>query len=436
MTRLRILLMLILGALSTRCAPVRAQAGGASPPLAQSEEKPSAEKPADSKPRDLKLDEFHPRSMLNVKQHDLRQAKFPVVDVHVHPKFRLRNSPERLDDFVKVMDAQNIAVCVSLDGGMGPAFEEHKKFLWTKYHDRFVIFANIDWRGDGKEDDYATWDCQRPDFARRMAAELARLKKEGASGLKVFKNLGLVYRNPDSSLIAVDDPRWYPIWEACGTLGLPVLMHTADPQAFFQPTDEKNERWEELKRHPDWSFHGEGYPSYDEIMAQFIHVVEQFPQTIFIGAHVASSAEDLNQVQQWLGKYSNLYVDIAARIAELGRQPYTARGFCTAYAGRILFATDGPRVPERLGYHWRFLETYDEYFPYSENEFPPQGFWRIYGVGLPDDVLKKVYYENAERLIPGVRERYEAYVKRQAGVTPHSVNTSGVKATPTAGKSR
>jgi predicted TIM-barrel fold metal-dependent hydrolase len=241
------------------------------------------------------------------------------------------------------------------------------------------------------------------------------LKGKDASGLKVFKSLGLGYRNPDGSLIQVDDPRWDAIWTACGELGLPVLIHTADPKAFFLPIDETNERWEELKRHPEWSFYGEGFPAYEEVIRQFLNVVERHPHTTFIGAHVASSAEDLASVERWLDKYPNLNVDIAARIAELGRQPYTARKFFVKYADRILFGTDGPRVAERLGYHWRFLESLDEYFPYAENAFPPQGFWRIYGVGLPDDVLRKVYYENAERLVPGVRERYEKYVERKDG---------------------
>ena len=359
------------------------------------------------------MDAFRPRPMLKVAEHPLTRAKFPVVDVHVHPRIRLHSSPKLLDDFVKLMDAQNIAVCVSLDGGLGTALEEHRDYLWANHRDRFVIFANIDWKGDGKPDDPATWDCQRPDFGRRMAAALAQAKEQGAVGLKVFKNLGLVYRNPDGSLIRVDDPRWDPIWQACGELGFPVLIHTADPKAFFLPIDATNERWEELKRHPDWSFHGPGYPSYDELLAQFIAIVKRHPQTTFIGAHVASSAEDLGQVGQWLDAYPNLNVDIAARIAELGRQPYTARAFFEHYADRILFATDGPRVAERLNYHWRFLETKDEYFPYAENDFPPQGFWRIYGLGLPDDVLRKVYYENAERLISGVRQRYEKFVARE-----------------------
>src|SRR5262249_19138692 len=150
-------------------------------------------------------------------------------------------------------------------------FLEHRKYLWQKHRDRFVLFANIDWRGSGKEDDPATWDCQREDFARRMALQLAGLKKEGASGLKVFKDFGLVYRNPDGSLIKVDDPRWAPIWDACGELGLPVLIHVADPPAFFLPIDETNERWEELKRHTDWSFYGKA--NRDELIAALVHIV-------------------------------------------------------------------------------------------------------------------------------------------------------------------
>jgi predicted TIM-barrel fold metal-dependent hydrolase len=363
----------------------------------------------------LRLDQFEPRSMLVVEEHLLTRAKFPVVDVHVHPRVRLRNSPEQLAGFVKQMDAQNIAVCVSLDGGLGEQLAEHRKFLWSGYRDRFVILANLDWQGDGKADDPASWDCQRPDFGRRMAEALADAKRQGASGLKIFKRLGLEFRNPDGSLMRVDDPRWDPIWEACGELGFPVLIHTADPKAFFLPIDARNERWEELQRHSDWSFHGAGFPSYEELLEQFIQVVKRHPKTRFIGAHVASSAEDLGQVGRWLDTYPNLYVDLAARIAELGRQPFTARKFCIKYSDRILFATDGPRVAERLNYHWRVLETEDEYFPYAEGAFPPQGFWRIYGLHLPDEVLRMIYYENAARLIPGVRERWEAYSKKAAG---------------------
>ena len=362
--------------------------------------------------RPLALERFRPRSMLRVPEHLLTRAKFPVIDVHTHPRFRLHGSVERLDAFVEVMDRQNIAVCVSLDGGLGERFEQHARYLWTKHRNRFLIFANIDWRGDGEPSDPATWDCHRPDFARRMAAALAEAKRMGASGLKLFKNFGLEYRNPDGSLIRIDDRRWDPIWEACGRLGLVVIIHTADPAAFFEPIDETNERWEELSRHPDWSFHRPGFPTREELLAARNRVIERHPNTRFLGAHMANNPEDLATVGRWLDRYPNLYVEIAARIGELGRQPYTARKFFLKYADRILFGTDGPRHPARLVLHWRFLETWDEYFPYAENAFPPQGFWRIYGLGLPDEVLRKIYYENAVRLIPGAAEALEAYRAR------------------------
>ena len=362
---------------------------------------------------DLPLADFHPKSMLRVEERLLKRARFPVVDVHVHPRIRLRQSPELIDAYVKLMDEQGIAVSVSLDGGLGQQFVEHRDILWKQHRGRWVIFANVDWRGTGDPKRPETWDCQRSDFGPRVARQLAEAKTAGASGLKVFKDLGLGYRNPDGSFIRVDDPRWDPIWQACGKLGLPVLIHTADPKAFFLPVDATNERYEELARHPEWSFAGPGFPKYDDLVKQFLAIVARHPQTTFIGAHVASSAEDLGAVGQWLDQYPNLNVDMAARIGELGRQPRTARQFFEKHADRILFGTDGPRVAERLLYHWRLLETADEYFPYAENPFPPQGFWRIYGVALPGDALKQVYFENACRLIPGVKERYEVYITRK-----------------------
>lgn len=350
--------------------------------------------------------------MLKVPEHLLRRAKFPVVDVHVHP--RIRQFEDRLDDLVRLMDEQNIAVAVSLDGRLGEPLQDHLDVLWNKYRDRFVVYANIDWRGTGQESQPETWDCHRDDFARRTVLLLEHAKQLGVSGLKLFKQFGLGYRNPDGSLIKIDDPRWDPIWEACGRLGLVVIMHTADPAAFFEPIDKTNERWEELHRRPNWSFYGPEWPARDELLEARNRVIKRHPDTTFIGAHMANNAEDLATVGSWLDEYPNLYVEIAARIAELGRQPYTAREFFLKYSDRIMFGSDGPRAPERLWYHWRFLETRDEYFPYAENDFPPQGFWRIYGLGLPDEVLRQVYNGNAARLIPGVRQRLEKYRDEQA----------------------
>ena len=303
------------------------------------------------------------------------------------------------------MDRHNIAVCVSLDGRLGTDLEEHKQYLWERYPDRFMIFANIDWRGDGDPDDPASWDCHREDFGPRMARELADAKRRGAVGLKLFKQFGLGHRNPDGSLIKIDDPRWDPIWQACGKLGMPVIIHTADPAAFFDAIDETNERWEELHRHPEWSFPADKFPPRKELLDARNRIIARHPNTVFIGAHMANNPEDLETVGVWLDRYPNLVVEFASRIGELGRQPYTARKFFLKYSDRILFGTDGPWPETRIRYYWRFLETFDENFPYSEKTFPPQGFWNIYGLGLPDDVLRKVYHENAERLLPGLREK-------------------------------
>jgi predicted TIM-barrel fold metal-dependent hydrolase len=357
----------------------------------------------------LLLENFRPEAKLKVARTKLTQARFPVVDVHTHFRNKFRGGADELAHWVRVMDENQIAVCVSLDGKWDALLDEHAELLWAQHRDRFVIFANIDWQGSGQADNPASWDCHRPDFARRTAAQLARAKERGAAGVKIFKQFGLGYKNSDGSLVAIDDPRWDAIWQACGELGLPVLIHVADPVAFFEPIDERNERWEELHRHPDWSFPAPQFPRHAELLAAFLRVVGRHPKTTFIGAHVASNAEDLAQVGQWLDEHPNLVVEIASRISELGRQPYTARRFFVKYADRILFGTDGPWPVERLHFYWQFLETENEYFPYSEKPFPPQGFWQIYGVHLPDEVLRKVYQENAARIVPGVAERLRKF---------------------------
>ncbi len=369
------------------------------------DESSNAQEAADGSrsPADLKLRDFRPRSMLRVADHTPRRAAFPVVDVHTHFMFKLR--PHSLDDYVALMDRNNIAVCATLDGQLGEDWDEQATLLWQKYKERFVIFVHIDWKGAAKEDDFANYDCHRPDFARRIARQLAEVHAKGASGLKLFKAFGLEVKNPDGNLVRIDDPRWDPIWDACGQLEMPVLIHSADPAAFFEPIDNTNERVEELARHPDWSFHGDQFPSRQQLLAARNRVFARHPKTKFIGAHVANCAEDLAQVGEWLDLFPNLYVDIASRIGELGRQPYTAKRFFRKYQDRILFGTDGPWPETRLKLYWRFLETEDEYFPYSEKPFPPQGLWQIYGLDLDRSVLQKIYYENAARVIPGVQQR-------------------------------
>ena len=354
----------------------------------------------------LLLSDFSPRSTLEVAKTDLPHAKFPVIDVHNHFFFRYRGQRERLDEYVRVMDQNNIAISVSLDAVLGNE-TDHLKYLGDEYRDRLVPFAHIDFIGDGKKDNPKTWASSQPGFVRTCVEQLKVAKENGILGIKFFKAFGLTNKNADGSLMKIDDTRWDPIWETCGTLKLPIIIHVADPVAFFQPIDANNERLEELGRHPDWSFHGDRFPSREELLAARNRVIKRHSKTTFIGAHVANNGEDLASVGKWLDEYPNLVIEFASRINELGRQPYSARDFFIKYQDRVLFGTDGPWEDARLKLYWRFLETRDEYFPYSDKQPPPQGYWRIYGIHLPDDVLEKVYFRNALRILPRLQPAYQ-----------------------------
>lgn len=338
------------------------------------------------------------------------RAAFPVVDVHTHFYAKGRHDPELLDRYVQAMDRNQVAICISLDGQLGSRLDAHEAFLWKAYRDRFVIFANLDFQGTGQDDRPETWACNQPEFVQHTVEQLRVEAARGRiSGLKFFKDFGLRYRNADGSLLRIDDERWDPIWSACAALGLPVIMHTADPSAFFRPIDASNERALELSVHPDWAFNADRFPSRASLHQARNRVLARHPSTQFIAAHFGNDAEDLAELSGWLDTYPNLWVEFSSRINELGRQPYTARRFFEAYQDRILFGTDGPFPEERMRIYWRFLETWDEYFMYSEKSPPPQGDWRIYAIGLDAPVLRKIYSENAARLIPGVRERIEKF---------------------------
>ena len=360
---------------------------------------------------DLLLREFVPIPMLKTGATDIQSAKFPVIDIHSHFGIRLKGDHTRLQEFVEVMDRNGIRVCISLDCKLGEE-ESHIAFL-KNYANRFGTFVHIDFKGAAAIDAPQDWACNQNGFVRECVERLKVAKRNGCVGVKFFKQFGLGYRNGDGSLIKIDDPRFDPIWQACGELEMPVIIHTADPAAFFLPTDKNNERWEELYRHPEWSFHGDQFPSREELLAARNRVIGNHPNTIFIGAHMANNSEDLAEVSKWLNEYPNLVVEPASRINELGRQPYTARKFFIEHQDRILFGTDGPWPEQRLKYYWRFFETFDENFPYSEKDPPPQGLWRINGIGLPDEVLEKLYYKNALRILPGLRDKYEAGAEKR-----------------------
>ncbi len=355
---------------------------------------------------DPTLRTFDPRPALKVAATDLNLAKFPVIDIHSHFGFRIRGDRTKLEEYVRAMDRNRMMVSVSMDAKLG-AEEDHLAFIGDGYENRLASFVHLDFRGSGDKDDPKTWACNQPGFIRTSVEQLRAAKTKGILGLKFFKSFGLTDKNADGSLFKIDDKRFDPIWSVCGELGLPVLMHVADPVAFFQPIDANNERWEELSRHPEWSFYGDEYPRREALLAARNRVIAKHPKTIFIGAHFANNSEDLATVGKWLDQYPNLVIEFASRINELGRQPYSARRFFIKYQDRILFGTDGPWPELRLSYYWRFLETYDEYFPYSEKSPQPQGMWRIYGIGLPDDVLRKIYHENAIRVVPELKLKFD-----------------------------
>jgi predicted TIM-barrel fold metal-dependent hydrolase len=224
-------------------------------------------------------------------------------------------------------------------------------------------------------------------------------QERGAAGLKIWKPFGLQVRDQRGELVKVDDARLDPLWQAAGELGLPVLAHVADPVAFFDPIDETNERWEELGRHPEWAFPSPPFPPFLEILTGFKNLVARHPSTTFIGAHVGCYAENLGWVGQMLDECPNYFIDISARLGELGRQPYAARRFFDRYQDRILFGSDMGPNPEYYRLYYRFLETDDEYFNYNLGAVPVQGRWFVCGLSLPDAILKKVYSENAARLL-------------------------------------
>jgi predicted TIM-barrel fold metal-dependent hydrolase len=343
----------------------------------------------------LLLEDFQPRTALVTEDHTPDRARFPAIDAHNHFGRISNTTPEEIEsklvdpsETVALMDELNLHCIVDLDGGWGDQLKINLERYKESYPERFCVFAWVDWT-----------EVDEPDFGEKWAKALSDAVDAGAQGLKVFKRLGLGYRDRAGKLIMPDDPRLDPVWYQAGELGIPVLIHSADPVAFFQPLDKFNERWDELHDHPDWHFYGKDYPPFKELIERQLNVVERHPNTTFISAHVMSYAENVRYVAQALEKYSNLYVDIGERIGELGRQPYTARWFLTEYADRVLFATD--IRPDRKTYqiYFRCLETADEYFDYGRN----QGRYRIYGLHLPDDVLRKIYHETACRVIPGLK---------------------------------
>ena len=362
---------------------------------------------------DLRLTDFQPRSMLRVRETRIERPCFPVIDVHTHLSWMSATrsgvslgeemtwfaSPEEL---LPLMERKGIRAMVNLTGGVGQGLEATIARFDRAAPGRFLTMTEPSFEYIAESD-----------YPQRQADALAHAKRAGACGLKLLKTLGLYLREriDEGARLTIDDQRFDSMWATCADLNFPVFIHSADPAAFFLPTDAHNERYEELANHPDWSFYGAEFPSYAELIAARDRVIERHPRTTFVLMHVGSQAEDLAAISACLDRYPNVHVDISARVGELGRQPRASRQFFERYQDRILFGTDavpppwGDEVPQQLlgdalyEIYYRFLETEDEYFDYAPAAVPPQGRWSIYGVGLPDAILRKIYHDNAALLL-------------------------------------
>jgi predicted TIM-barrel fold metal-dependent hydrolase len=341
----------------------------------------------------MDLQNFQPNSKLIIKQSKITRAKFPVFDAHNHLMAPFGGGWEQkpFNQLIDQLDNAGINHYVDLDGGWGESIlNDHLDLFKARAPERFSVFGGVDW---------SQWQEKGDQFPEWAAGRIRVQKKRGAEGLKIWKGFGLNVVDQNGQLVTVDDRRLDPIWHTCAELQLPVIIHIADPVAFFDPIDASNERWEELGMHPDWAFTSPPYPPFLNIIEAFANLITRHPQTTFIGAHVGCYSENLGWVENLLARCPNFYVDISARISELGRQPYTARKFFLKFPDRILFGLDlGPDV-ESYQIYFRFLETDDEYFYYNTGKIPLQGRWQIYGLFLPDDVLEKVYFQNAEKII-------------------------------------
>jgi predicted TIM-barrel fold metal-dependent hydrolase len=343
----------------------------------------------------MELQNFIPHSKLVTKTTLIEKPRFPAIDSHNHlgEEFGGGWDKRPLSELLDLLDAAGIMRYVDLDGGWGEhLLNSHLDHFKQPAPDRFQIFGGVDW---------SQWAKKRDKFPEWAAGRLRIQKERGAQGLKIWKGLGLNVVDHDNTLVNVDDFRLTPIWETAGELHLPVIIHVADPVAFFDTIDETNERWEELGNNPDWAFTSPPFPAFDHIIEGLANLINRHSNTTFIGAHVGCYAENLNWVGALLDQCPNFHVDISARIGELGRQPYSSRRFFLRYSDRILFGSDMGPYPEAYRVIFRFLETDDEYFNYNAAPIPMQGRWYVNGLYLPEDVLEKVYFRNAERILFG-----------------------------------
>ncbi len=332
----------------------------------------------------MDVEKYDPISTLKIPEHNLTRSKFPFIDVHNH---QFTMPVQDLDKLVREMDSLNMGVMVNLSGFRGKYLEWSLDNVKNNHPNRFVLFLNIDFE---KLDD-AGW----PEETLKMMEEGV---KQGVRGLKVYKTLGLDETDNDGKRIAIDDPRLDPIWAKCGELGIPVLIHSGEPNSFWNTKDKHNERWLELKQHPGRYRSAEDYPTFEQVMGEQHNVFRKHPGTKFINAHLGWFGNDLERLGKLFDEMPNVYTELGAVLAELGRQPRFARQWLIKYQDRVMMGKDTYNMKEYYTY-FRVLETDDEYFDYYRKY---HAHWKMYGLALPDSVLRKVYYKNALNVIPGI----------------------------------
>ena len=343
-----------------------------------------------------------PDSVLVVKRTPIEKAKYPTVDFHFHG--RRMQTLEDYEAMIAKMDQAGVGVICNMDGGYGETFDKNMKAS-EPYNDRFLQFARIDWEG-----------IDEPGWSEQAAAELDRCFRAGAAGLKISKRLGLEVQNADGTYVQCDDPRLDSVWEMCARHSKPVMIHVSDSVARFQPIGPANERWEagQWRSDVDGNYYGSGRPGIEEIFEHRENMFAAHPNTRFVNAHIAMISFDLKRVGEMLDKFPNVDVEVSARIQDLGRQPFSGRAFLIKYQNRVLFGSDGnpSRQVERFWTpHWRYFETDDEYFDHPAQMLSPlgaplQGRWAIHGAYLPDEVIRKIYYQNAVKHLPALRDSF------------------------------
>lgn len=336
----------------------------------------------------MTIEEYDPRPTLIVPGREIQKARFPFIDVHNHQRGNM--SAGALDTLVMEMDKLNMRLMVNLSGGSGERLMQTIRTMKGRYPDRFAVFANIDFS-----------NVDSAGFAGRAAAQLERDVRNGAQGLKIFKNFGMTLKDSSGRRIKVNDPRFDPIWKMCAALRIPVLIHTGEPAPFFDPIDKYNERWLELTQFPSRARPADQFPSWEELMGEQWSLFARHPETHFINAHLGWMGGNLKRLGELLDSLPNVTTEIGAVLAELGRQPRYAREWFIKYQDRVMMGKD-TWAPDEYRVYFRVLESADEYFDYYRKR---HAFWKMYGLDLPAPVLKKLYFQNALRIIPGIEKK-------------------------------